>query len=116
APARAGLVVLEEVGAEGFASGDAVRHHSWSRTVAACPWRPPLETASDCLGQEALDKASYVGLYWPCRAGALAPRQLLKDHTASSREGPLHRVAGHVLVLGVEGRCARSRKGMAMPM
>src|SRR5262245_17809729 len=54
----------------------------------SCPWRPPLETASDCPGQEALDKASYVGLYRPCRAGALAPRQLLKNHTASPREGP----------------------------
>src|SRR6516225_1315203 len=55
----------------------------------SCPWRPPLETASDCPGQEALDKASYVGLSWPCRAGALAPRQLPKNHTASPREGPL---------------------------
>src|SRR5215471_5353852 len=54
----------------------------------SCPWRPPLETASDCPGAGALDKASYVGLYWPCRAGALAPRQLLKNHTASPREGP----------------------------
>src|SRR4029450_8550670 len=50
----------------------------------SCPWRPPLETASDCPGQKAVDKASHVGLYWPCRAGALAPRQLLKNHTASS--------------------------------
>src|SRR5262245_64278099 len=54
----------------------------------SCPWRTPLETALDCPGQEALDKASYVGLYRPCRAGALAPRQLLKNHTASPREGP----------------------------
>src|SRR5262245_15770085 len=40
---------------------------------------PPLETASDCPGQEVLDKASYVGLYRPCLASALAPRQLLKN-------------------------------------
>src|SRR5215471_15574867 len=76
----------------------------------SCSWRPPLETASDCPGQEALDKASYVGLYSPCRAGALAPRQFPKNHTAGPRHGPFwadtHAVRGIFLreLIGESGR------------
>src|SRR5262245_57834346 len=68
-------------------------HPSWSRTVAAwfsdvVSMAPSPSDGVRLPGQEALDKASYVGLYRTCRAGALAPRQLLKNHTASPREGP----------------------------
>src|SRR5262249_32565537 len=72
----------------------------------------PIETASDCPGQEALDKASYVGFYSHCRAGALVPRQLPKNHTASPRGGPFwadtHAFRG-IFLCELIGESGRSR-------
>src|SRR5262245_53678568 len=78
----------------------------------SCPWALPLRRRSDCPGEEALDKASYVGLHWPCRAGALAPRQFLKNHTTSpSRMSTLGRHArgSRNLLLVLIGESGRRR-------